>query len=512
MINLRRSAVALMAASIVGYALSFGKEVVVAWLFGAGKEMDAYYAALTLPSFIASMLGFAATAVLVPAYVGWKVEKPGLAPALARLTLRDVPIALTALAALMAAAAGPLMRILFPGLPPEVSARAAQLERLMAFGGVSLGTVALLTGFLNAEGAFAGPSLSSAFVTFSTLGAIALLWRHGVASLAVGLVAGTLLQALWLAWRWRRIRTKGGDAALSWSSPELRSMVPFLFAMIATNGLAETNTLVDRFMASLLPSGSVASFGYAVKLFSVPNQILAMPVIAVAYPLLAHRLAQRDEAALAADFKKACRLGYAVLLPAAAFLVRFAGAIVVVLFERGRFDPQATRFVARTLTCLSLGLPFMVPISLVGRLAVIERDSKVLLKLGALAVILNAVTDWLFMQVFNPPVAGIAFSTSATLWIVLAVYAAVLRRQHRWLGWDAIVGGALPYLAPTLAMLAGAELGFRLAPWSAAFGRLAAAGVAGGAALAACAHALKLDEMVRGVSYARGWFEQKGAA
>ena len=511
-IDLRRSAVILMAATVAGYALSFGKEIVVAWLFGAGREMDAYYAALTLPGFVASLLGFSATAVIVPAYVTWKVQRPELAPGLVRLTVRDIPLGLAALSALMALGAGPLIRTFFPGLPPDVSARAIELERLMAWSAAALGSTALLTGFLNAEGAFVGPSLSSAFVTFATLGAIALLWRRGSTALAAGLVVGTLSQTLWLAWRWRGTPAPTGGRNVSWRDPEVRAMLPFLAAIVGSFGMNEINTLVDRLMASMLPPGSIASLGYAIKLYSVPQQILCMPIVAVAYPMLAQRIAERDEARLEADFRKACRLGFALMLPVTAFLMRYAGLIIVAVFERGRFDPAATLLVARTLSCLSLSIPALVPIFLISRLAMLDRDARVILTFGVLAVVMNAGLDWVLMRVWTPPVAGIALSTSVTMMTALLAFTLALSRTHRWLRVGSFLADARPYLLPTAAMLAASEAGFRLMAWSGALPRLAVAGLFGAAALAATAHALKLDEMVSGFAFLKGRFGAPPAA
>ncbi len=506
MINLRRSAVVLMAATAAGYALSFGKEAVVAWLFGTGPEMDAYYAALALPNFLTTLLGFAVYAILVPTYVTWKIRRPDAADALSKLVLRDVTLALGLLSALLALLAGPLMRLLFPGIPSAVAARAAQLERLMAWAAVASGTANLVIGLLNAQGSFAVPSLSASIVTLTTLAAIALFRRHGAMALAGGLVAGAALQALWLLRRWRRVRGHDSAARIGWGDPDLKDLLPFATAVMATFGMSEINNVVDRLMASFSTPGSVASIGYALKLLLVPQQILCIPVAAVAFPVLAEKLARADEAALRQDFGKACRLSFALILPATALLLRYSGAIVVLFFQRGRFDPRSTWMVARVLSCFALSLPFTTPLFLVSRLAIIRRQTRIILAIGAAGVGLNAAFDWLLMRWWDPPVAGIALSTSLTTAAALAAYLAFLRRAHPWLGMRTLGKSARPYLLPTATMALTAEAAWRLLPRAAPLPRLAAALLAGSAALAVAAHFLRLDEMVRGMSLAKAWF------
>ncbi len=507
MISLRRSAVVLMAATMAGYALSFGKEALVAWLFGTGPEMDAYYAALTLPNLVISLLGFAVTAVMVPVYVEWRIHRPERAAGLMRLVLRDSCLGLTALSAIMALGAAPLMRIFFPGLPPVVLVRAAELERLIAWAAAASGLANVLIGMFNADGTFAGPSLSGSIVTLATLAAIAALHRHGATCLAVGLLAGTILQAAWLLLRSRKalaIPMRG--RALSWRDPELRAIVPFLAAIMATSGMGEINNVTDRFMASLLPAGSVAALGYALKLFAVPYMVLCIPIVTVAYPVLATRVAHADEAALAEDFKKSCRLSFALLLPATYFLLRYSGSAIVILFQRGHFDPMATRLVARTLSASAISLPLIVPLYLLARLIMIRKDTWLILMVSVAGVVINAFLDLVLMRLWNPPIAGIALSTTITTALSFAVQTKLLKKNHPWLRLRLVGEAALPYLPPTVAMALAAEVAYRSYPAGTPLERLALALGSGGLALAAAAHVLELDEMVKGMAAAKAWF------
>jgi putative peptidoglycan lipid II flippase len=506
-INLRRSATLLMAASVAGYALSFVKEVVVAWHFGVRSGMDAYYAALTLPNFIVGALGFAVSAACLPGYVAIRTRDEARSVGLAKRLSRDVAVTLAAASLALALGAGPLARLFFPRLPPHELSRTITLLRWMSPATLLTGGAALLTGFLNGEQMFALPALASSLVTICTLLAIVLLSDAiGVTALAAGLVAGAFAQVVLLTLLYRRrIGALASTPALSRSEPEVRELLGLAGVFMLMYGMAELNTLIDRVMASGLPEGAVAALGYSVKLEIVPQQILCMPVVTVAYPLLAEHAALGDNTRMEADFKKAVRFGYALLIPACAFLLVFAQPIIEVLFQRGRFGPEATRLVAACFAGFILSLPIMVPNFLLTKLAMIDQRSGMLLSIGLLMNGINVLLNWILMRLWNPPVAGIALATSVAQVFGLVSLVLFLRRRHRWLGARAIFSGAGGYLGPTAAMLAAAGLAWRGSNGAPPIVQLAAAGGVGAAALFLAAHWLGLEEMVRGLALLRQW-------
>ncbi len=507
MINMRRSAVSLMAVTGVGYGLSFGKEMVVAWRFGLTKGMDAYYAALTLPGAVSNLIGFAATAVVVPAYIRMKSRDPRLAAGLGRRMTLDIPLALAAAAAVVALFSRPLTRLLFPGLSPEASELAASLQRWTAAGGAFLGLAALLSGLHNAEGRLVLPALSGSMVTLATVAAILLLAKSwGVTALAVGLLVGAGLQVALLGIGLLRVSEHADAPRLGWTDPAMKELAPLLAVLLATYGMAETYTLIDRVMASTLPEGSIAALGCALKLVAVPQAVLCAPIITAAYPVLAERDARGEHEALAGDFRKATRLGYATLLPAAGFLILFARPVIQVLFQRGRFDEAATRLAAATFAGFCLQLPWTVPAFLVARIVMIRQAGRTLFAVTAAGAAMNIVFNWVMMRLWNPPVAGIAVSTSMGSLFMLTLYCAALRRDAPWMSLTRVLAEARPYLLPTAAMLACAELAWRLSAMAGVgpvLLRLGLAAALGGAGLALTAHRLRVDEMVRGLDLVR---------
>ncbi len=498
-INLRRSAVRLMAASAAGYALSFAKELIVAWYFGAGASMDAYYAAMVLPNFAVAMFAFATTTIVLSTYVHMKSLHPHLANGFAKLVVSDVLVALAVLSALLSIFAQPVVRLFFPGLSSGVSAQAGELTRWLAWSAVFSGMTAVLTGFLQAEGRFSAPYLTGSIVTVFTLAAVLEFSRVlGVDSLVWGLLIGTILQLLMVVVLLARLHTDWTGPRLSWSHPAMKALKPFMGAILGVYALTEANTLVDRVMSSWLPTGSVAALGYSVKMFNMAGQILSWPIATVAFPLMAGRLARNDEEALREDFRKAMRLSHAIVIPVAAFLILFAEPIVLTLFQRGVFDARATGLVSSSLAGFCFSLPAQVPLLMLSRLAIAQRNGGLLLGIGVVGVLANAGLNLLLMRLFHPPVLGIALSTSLVAYLALLFYFFMMRREHPWLTPSLLGAGMGTYWIPTAALLglsglvwwAGAILGLeRRLP------HLIIAGVAGWAGFGLLAWRLDAEEL-----------------
>jgi hypothetical protein len=127
--------------------------------------------------------------------------------------------------------------------------------------------------------------------------------------------------------------------------------------------------------------------------------------------------------------------------------------------------------------------------------------------------VINALLDLILMRLWNPPIAGIALSTTVATALSFVVQTRLFSETAPCLILPFVLDAALPYLPPTAAMALAAEAAYRSCPAGTPLERLALAVVSGGLVLAATAHVLKLDEMVKGLAAAKAWFAgQVGSA
>jgi putative peptidoglycan lipid II flippase len=392
----------------LAYGFSFGKSLVVAHYFGTSGEMDAFALAVLLPNLLASLLtgGFAIS--LVPALATAELKSKDERSNTFRAGLLLFTAITTIAAVLLAMFSQATMAVVAPGFNAGKQMLAAGLLRWCA---------ALLP--LNAVYAYCSAELLSrrryamvagapAISTFISVAALLLFPSAGVKILAIGLIAGTFVQASGVAVPALSANRLGRQ--IRWWTPEVKRLLREQAPLLVISSFGVVNLSVDQFMAGLLQSGSAAALNFAANLNTVVNQVVVMSASWVLLPELSRLAAEGDHEALKTSVRDSIR-GIAILaVPVATVIFVLGGTAVRVLFQHGRFNSNSTQQVSRIWVGYTLGLlPFAVGIVPV-RMLNAMRQNHFMVKVGAVALIINGALDYLFMQWLGP--VGISLSTS----------------------------------------------------------------------------------------------------
>ncbi|MEV0931369.1 murein biosynthesis integral membrane protein MurJ [Streptomyces phaeochromogenes] len=382
--------------SIAGALLGLGRDQALAHLFGAGTETDAFLVAWTVPEVAATLLiedGMAF--VLVPAFslaVARRARGTGADPvrALVASTLPRLALAFVAVAALLMAGAPYLVAALAPGLPDP--ALAVDCTRLTATCVLSFGLAGYCSAALRAHRRFLAPA--AIYVAYNT-GIITAMFvlgdRWGVRSAAVGVAVGGCLmvaaQAPSLARQLfgRRRSAPETEAAAAAAaaaaqdpsphdgpeatkatqvtevaaspapsvkhSVELALIAPVLMFALCR----QSQVLIERFLASTLPSGAISHLNYAQKVAQIP-MTLSLMLCTVTFPVLAQALAEGDTERARTRVERDVAVASCMVLLGAAAVFACAPQIIQLLFQRGAFTAQDTATTATVMRVYSVGL------------------------------------------------------------------------------------------------------------------------------------------------------------
>ena len=186
--GLVRAGLILSGAFLVSRVLGYVRTVVLGTTFGAGPELDAFFAAFRLPDLIyqavaAGAMGSALIPVLSGLFAsGDRARAWRVVATVANLLL----IVLTVLAIGAFIAAPTLVRALDPGFDDAGLARTTDLTRIMLIAPVLLALGAVATSSLNAEGRFTAAAFAPIVYNLGIIGgAVVLGPSMGVAGLAV---------------------------------------------------------------------------------------------------------------------------------------------------------------------------------------------------------------------------------------------------------------------------------------------------------------------------------------
>jgi putative peptidoglycan lipid II flippase len=421
------------AASVAAKAVAVGRDLAIAYRFGAGDVVDAFLLAYLVPYTLVALIGGALHGAFLPVFVRERdTNGADAAQRLLGATTARVLLGLGVVVLLVGLGARPLVSLLGGGFSAEKLALTRSLALLLLPVSV-LGTLALLwTSALNAGRVFALPSLTPALPPLFVVAAALSFGRTwGITALAVGLVIGHAAEALVLA---GAVRRRGLPLAPRWSASgsALGDVFSQLLPLLSAAALMSMTTFVAQGMAARVGSGSVAALGYGGKLTSLLVGVFALALGTAVFPHFSELQAAGRTTELRATLRTWSRaILWGSLIPVSV-LVLGSEQIVRALFERGAFSPADTAAVAPVQALYLLQIPFYVTGILGIRLLTSAGRGRLVMAIAAANLVVNVVANLFFMRWWG--VAGIALSTTLVYALsCLMIYAAV----NRYLGADA---------------------------------------------------------------------------
>ncbi|MFD5570846.1 murein biosynthesis integral membrane protein MurJ [Streptomyces cadmiisoli] len=471
---LARAALVTAALSIAGSLLGLVRDQSLARLFGAGSDTDAFLVAWTVPEFAATLLiedGLAL--VMVPAFSmalarRARGEAGDPVRALVAATLPRLCLAFAAVAALVVATAPHLVRALAPGLPDP--GLAADCTRLTATCVLAFGLAGYCSAALRAHGRFLAPAAIYVVYNIGIVAAMFLLGGHwGVRSAAVGVAAGgCLMVAVQLPSLWREMTSRTPSPARTGSAAAQRPMQLALVAAVLVFALCrQSQVLVERFLASSLPSGAISHLNYAQKVAQIP-MTLSLMVCTVTFPVVARALADGDTERARKRVERDLALASCVVLLGMCAVIACAPQMIEVLFQRGAFTAADTAATADVMRVYALGL---LGQTLVGALLrsyfSAGRPSWYPAGVMAAGIAVTSLIGAATVQVWG--VAGIAAANAVGITVTAALLLAGLRTTRRNTPYgvsirlpQVLAELAAPVCAATVATVAGAFVASRL--------------------------------------------------
>lgn len=378
---LARSASLLSLGAIAGRVLGLLREMVIASYFGASGPVSAFAVASTAPKMLYDFLiGGMLSAALVPVLSDYarldrggsegSGEDPsssaggqvGPNPELVRLVGALLSLAVVTLAglALLLVVLSPQIAGLLAGgfddFDPTLLPLTARLLRMMAPVVWLVSMAGLLTAILFALQRFSLPALASAVYNLGIVVAAPLLAGSiGIASLAVGVLAGSLVQFVLMAWD---VRRAGLLFTLQWSHPALARIVRLYLPIAAGLIVAQFQVGLDSRLASSTGVQSIAWMRKATTLQQLPLGMISVAISLAALPRLSQQFADGDEDAYRATLARGLRMVLVMIVPLLVGLRLLAEPTVRILFERGEFTAADTAQVVVALHVYLVGALF----------------------------------------------------------------------------------------------------------------------------------------------------------
>jgi len=419
-----KAALGLSLVSILSKLLGFAREQAIAWRFGAGAAVDAYVAALVIPTIISGVVGGALSTAFLPVYSEWRNTAKGKRLAGSVSWLNSLLGLLGSIAALYFAPF--LVRVLVGNFPPEQQKLTVELLRILSFGTLLMSVSFFLTMLFNSHQLFLLPALNPVIQNVIIVVGVLAFGAAGIVGVAyAALIAMVLPVVLLFCWALYKnypilVRPKFLDPQFS---RVLRLSVPIFVAGL----FGQLYVVVDRRLASGLDIGSIAALNFANRLVQLPFGIFVMALSTAVFPTLADLAARGDKKAFAEALVASLRGLLLLLVPASVGLLVLREPIVRLAFERGSFDAADTAKTALALGFYALGLLGLSAGTVMTRAFYSLQDTLTPVKIGALTALLNALLAVLLVGPLEH--GGLALANSLGVSLSALLLLVLLRKK-----------------------------------------------------------------------------------
>jgi putative peptidoglycan lipid II flippase len=437
--RLARSAGAAGAATLASRLLGLAREQVLAALFGAGNDMDAFIVAFRVPNLVRDLFAEGAmSAAFVPTFTKYLARRGKTEAWRLANHLLNALILGTGILVLCGMIFAPQIVRTYAGdfaaVPGKIELT-VQLTRVVLPFLVMVAVAAAMMGMLNSLHHYFVPALAPATFNLATIaGAVTLVplmprlgWPP-IMAIAICVVIGGLAQ---IATQWPALRREGFRyrPTLDVRDPGLRNVL--LLMGPGTLGLAATqvNIFVNTLLATSQGTGAVSWLAYAFRVMYLPIGLFGVSIATAVLPMVSQQAAMDDEDGIRETVSRGIALMLMFNVPATLGLLALATPIVQLLFERGRFLPADTASTAAALRLYAIGLAGYSTARIASPTFYALRQSRLPVIVSACTIGANLATSVVLVRLIG--FRGLALGTSLAALANGGVLLLLLRKRLR---------------------------------------------------------------------------------
>ena len=357
--NIFKGTVIIVVVGVLAKLAAFIEEAVLAAYLGTTSQSDAYYMVWSVHAVIYPMMSVGIWNVFLPLYKSHISKKENdKAFELTNKSISFFTILSTLVVILLIVFAPIVVSVVAPGFKDETRALCIKLVRISAPMYVFVISSSVYASILQCHNKFLGSQIREVASHIPTvITAIVFYQKFGITAMAIALVIAGLVRLLielpFVDWGYKL------KPDFRFSEREFTVMLRRLPSALVSAGVVQLNALIDKAMASILPTGTVSALNYGNKLMNVFSGLLSTAIATALYPQMIELIALEKKDELGKLLSKIINIFGVLMLPITFACVLFRIELVSVVYERGAFDSVSTTLTSSIFALYSLGLFFV---------------------------------------------------------------------------------------------------------------------------------------------------------
>ncbi|MBF0202938.1 MAG: murein biosynthesis integral membrane protein MurJ [Desulfamplus sp.] len=401
------------------------REMTIAFAGGAGGEVDAYQIAFIIPEILNHVVasGFlSVTFIPIFAYYlandneeeGWRVFS---------IIFNTFSIILIMFIAVAFYYSPELVSFFAPGFKdPELFKSAVRMTRIIMPAQFFFFAGGMFMAVQFAKEKFFIPALAPLLYNLgiivgglflsSRYGMFLSGYRFGMEGFAWGVVAGAFVGNFALQYIGARKVGMKIYPLFNLTHPEFLKYVLLTIPLMAGLSMTFSTEIFLKYFGSFLSDGSIAALNYALRIMFILVGIFGQAVGVASYPFMA-RLASMNKIDELNHILNTTIKYLLLVIPISVLFMVLRYEIVFILFQRGRFDPAATRLTAQVLPFIMAGTFAFAAQTVVVRGYYAMQNTWFPALFGTIAVFASLPLFFVFMKWLGTPGVGLGLSISA---------------------------------------------------------------------------------------------------
>ena len=394
----------LAISGILSRFLALIRDRLLAGKFGAGAELDIYFAAFRIPDFVYGILIIGGiSTVFLPVFSEYFKKDPNQGWDLTNNVLNCFLILLILVCAILAVFTPFFIKFIVPGFSQENRVLAISLTRIMFLSPILLGLSSVFSGILHYFNRFLVYSLAPVLYNIGIILGILFLYPiFGIQGLAFGVILGAFLHWV-IQIPAAKILGYKYQPSFNFRCTGLSKIFKLMIPRTIGSAAYHINLIIITAIASTLAAGSIAIFNFAYNLNYVPIGIIAIPFVLAVFPVLSRNFAQNQKERFLENFSSTFRQILFLIIPVSVSMFLLRAQIVRLILGTGRFGWEDTRLTAACLGLFCFGIFAAALVPFLSRTFYSFQETRTPVVIGVLSIFLNIILCFLLVWLLGFP-------------------------------------------------------------------------------------------------------------
>jgi putative peptidoglycan lipid II flippase len=408
----------MMASVFLSRVIGLFREMAIAYSGGAKSAVDAYQIAFIIPEILNHVVASGFLSItFIPIFAhyliknnekeGWKVFS---------IIFNTFGLLLIVLIIISFIFAPELVSLLAPGIKePAVFKNAVKMTRIIIPAQFFFFTGGLLMAVQFAKEKFFIPALAPLIYNIGIIaGGLFLSPWLGMEGFAWGVLGGAFIGNFLIQWFGAKKVNLKYYFITDLKHPDFKKYIILTIPLMIGLTMTFSTEIFLKFFGSYLAEGSIAALNYALRIVFILVGLFGQAVGVASYPFMA-KIAEDGNIEQLNNLLNNTLKFLLLVIPFSVLFMVLKYEIVVIIFQRGRFDIQATTLTSGILPFLMAGAFAFAAQTVVARGFYATRNTLLPAVFGSIAVTLSIPLFFIFVKLYQARGIGLALSLSAII-------------------------------------------------------------------------------------------------